>query len=72
MWLWKVHGGFSEDALSYRSEAGVKFNMDKDGNFHLDFEDPQTKDLIDQRLMEMARMEVVDGKLVIKGGDDEV
>lgn len=68
LWLYFKHDG----AWSYRSDYGVKIIVDKNGCHSVDLEDPQTKDLLNKRLMEMARMEIVNGRLVIKGGDGEV
>lgn len=56
---------FPKPPKEYRSDAGVKFIQTEDGDFQLDFDDPYNRELLNKLLLEMCRMDVVDGQLII-------
>lgn len=53
-----------DGSFSYRSEAGVKLIVNGDGRERVDFDDPRTSEMLREDLEEMAKMDIVDGKLV--------
>ena len=63
---------FSKD-FSYRAESGVKINVTELGawpntrvRMSVDFDDPQTKEIMRKELEKWAQYEIKDGRLVKK------
>lgn len=69
--FWKWLCEFFNEETSYRSEAGVRIIFNKKGlNFRVDLDDEQTKEIFRKRFEDYAQYDIVDGKLVKKGGSN--
>lgn len=58
------------DDFSYRAESGVKINVTDNStrsvSYRVDFDDPQTKEVMRKELEKWAQYEIKDGRLVKK------